>query len=246
MEKKNSRSADPELMLENSKFEYPIGMKIFTRKHPSFEAFQKKVYMPDSIVERLRADWEKYKNEELTVTEALSLKNLEARRVCFRYIGIENIFKQLQPEKVDSQTIHKNSRVTKEGTLAEFDDTYELFKVSADKLVANDEEVRTRNVSDFYILKCKCTSTDREYMIYIPDLWSAEISRRMPNMSVGQRPDAIEAVAWTIQVDVPEGQIEEVVRAGDCIMVRPTEHYTKCNPRHLTKKEYLEKLTMES
>jgi len=238
---------EPEIMMENSRFSYPIGMKIFTRKYPDFETFAKSTFLPKGggIPEKVKADWDLYKEQELTVTEALSLTNLESRRVCFKYIGIENIFKQLKPEKVDAQTIHKNTRVTKEGTLAEFDDTYELYQVKSERLAGDKESERMRRISDFYILRCNCTSTGREYMIYIPDLWNNPVGM-LRNLRVGPKPDAIEAVAWTIQVDVPEGQIEEVVRAGDCIMVRPVENYTKCERRHLTKKEYLERLTMES
>jgi hypothetical protein len=58
---------------------------------------------------------------------------------------------------------------------------------------------------------------------------------------------AIEAISWTIQVDVEKGGIEKIVRQGDCILVKPKpDAEILNNPRHLTKDEYLSLIVAES
>lgn len=233
----------PNIAVDQQKFDFQLGLKVLVAKFKTYEAFASTAYVSPASAELIKDSWDKA--GDVTVMEALSIPNLEARRVCFRYIGVDKIFKELGPELVDSQTIKKKTRVNKQGELEEFEDTYELYKVDGQKLTAGVQGGRT--VQDFYILKMKCTSTDREYMIYIQDIWTV----RRWGLSTGdtssdRKPDAIEAVAWTIQVEVPETHIEKIIRAGDCIMVKAKDGYAKCSMRHISKKEYLEKLVAES
>lgn len=225
----------PRIVVDGQDFESNIGIKILKAKYGTFENFRtsKTSYMSKKGADLIKESMENA--SDLTIQEALSIKNLEARRVCFRYIGIDKIFKELEPELVDSQTIQKSTRVSKEGELEPFEDKYELYRVKGQKLNEG-EQSSWRRVTDFYILRCSCTSTGREYLIYIQDMWARS----------GSKPDAIEAVAWTIQIEVPETHVEKIVRAGDCIMVKPKAGYVKCSLRHISKEEYLTKLVAES
>jgi hypothetical protein len=56
----------------------------------------------------------------------------------------------------------------------------------------------------------------------------------------------IECVAWTITTNVAEGNIEKIVRQGDCIMIKPKEMVFEDRQRHLTEKEYKQLLVLES
>jgi hypothetical protein len=96
-----------------------------------------------------------------------------------------------------------------------------------------------------YYVKCKDTSTDREYM-----LWVDENGVRRANdlhWSNGKI-DAIHAIAWTIQTTYHKGDILSIVRQGDCVLVKPVEgaRSSSWSQRHLTKEEYLTLLKDES
>lgn len=237
--------AVPKIMVDNSRFEFDLGIKILRAKYKTYDAFKESAYISKEALAQVKTSWETV--GDVTVMEALSIGNLEARRICFRYIGVQTIFKELNPELADKQTIKKATKVNKEGKLEAFEDTYELFKVKGDSLRKGSAENTWRAVSDFFILKCSCTSTGREYLIYIQDIWSTQRFRLSGSANIAAgKPDAIEAVAWTIQVEVPEEYVDKIVRAGDCIMVKPKADYKKCTMRHISKKEYLEKVVAES
>jgi hypothetical protein len=57
----------------------------------------------------------------------------------------------------------------------------------------------------------------------------------------------IQAIAWTFQTNVAIGDIDRIVRQGDCIMIKRKHNTTPLSiPRHLTEKEYRELLIAES
>lgn len=230
----------PKIMVDQCRFDFELGLKIIKAKHKTLKTFEDSGYISPEALKIVRENWDTVGN--VTVMEALSIPNLESRRICFRYIGVDTIFKELNPELVDDQTINKTTKVNAEGKLEAFDDNYKLYKVKGTVLTEGVQGAR--QVQDFFILRCQCTSTAREYLIYIQDIW---ISNRWGAPSQKDRkPDAIEAVAWTIQVEVPETHVDYIVRAGDAIMVKAKPDYKKCPMRHLSKTEYLEKLKMES
>jgi hypothetical protein len=148
---------------------------------------------------------------------------------------------------VDSQTINKTTTWINENGIEEtinFADTYELYKVEGEILFPNQ---RWRNDDVFYI-KCKDTSTDREYLIWV----DVNNVFRVNNVSKGwfssddKDLNAINCIAWTIQTNVPIGNIETIVRQGDCILVKPTDEERLEDFRHLSGAEYLELLHLES
>jgi hypothetical protein len=101
--------------------------------------------------------------------------------------------------------------------------------------------------ADVYYVKCKDTSTDREYLIWVDadGVNTTNGGSRWDSSNTGL--NAINAIAWTIQVDVQKGEIDKIIRQGDCILVKPKADATILDtPRHLTGEEYLTLLVAES
>jgi hypothetical protein len=71
-------------------------------------------------------------------------------------------------------------------------------------------------------------------------------------MSLPNRVNSIQAIAWTITTDIPKGYIEKIIRQGDCVLIKPTNDYfldkniDKDKTRHLTEEEYKTLLEVES
>ena len=187
--------------------------------------------------------------EPLTFKEIARFENLEMRRIGINHLGLERLIESVKPTLVDTKTIKKTtSWVNEKGELEtfDFDDTYELYKVSKDYFNEGlDDWSGMRN--DVYYVRCKDTSTDREYLIWV-DI--ANVLRTNGKSSWSWNDEdlcAIESIAWTIQVDVKEGDIESILRQGDCILVKPKEDAEILNQaRHLKKEEYLNLLVAES
>ena len=153
---------------------------------------------------------------------------------------------------VSSETINKTTTwINREGKLEtkEFEDTYKLFKVKGETL-AEGLENNWRRVSDVYYIQFKDTSTDREYLIWVDVGLVADTnggSRWIFDSEIGKLVNPISCIAWTIQTDVPIGNIEKIIRQGDCILIKPKGEYKPLIlPRHLTEKEYRELLVAES
>jgi len=182
-----------------------------------------------------------------TVQEALAKENAEERRVYFDCIGVQELFKQLEPTLRDRQVItKKRTKWDDEGNdvVYEFEDVYELYEINGSKMFETDRWGRTPN--SVFAVRCWCTTTNREYWLYVPreaalgsNWWNDDDERN--------KPDAIRAIAWTIRVDVGEDQIEKLYRQGDIIVAKLKEGATPIGHfRHLTKEAYLEKMYSET
>lgn len=176
---------------------------------------------------------------------AKKLTNLEQRRVAILYLGLERLKAEVEPQLVSKETIRKTTTwVTADGNIETrtYDDTYELFKVAGDKLGENLEQT-WRTVNDVYYVRCKDTSTDREYFI-----WVDKDAVVMTNNDWEETKfNPIAAIAWTFTTLVPEGKIEKIIRQGDCILIKHKKG-TKMlrDARHLTEQEYRMLLEEES
>lgn len=223
------------VVIDNQSFPYDIGLRLIKLKRK------------ECPFEEIKDVW----NDIVPMTFAeiaQDITNLEQRRVAINCLGIERIYKEVGPELVNKETISKTSTwINSKGDMetVNYDDTYELYKVSADKWASGSV---SRVVDDVYFVKCKDTSTDREYFIWV-DIsgvkttnfgWSA----RWNDTNI----TAIQAIAWTIQTDIPEGFIEKMIRQGDCILIKPkSTEFTKLGRlRHLTESEYRTLLVLES
>jgi hypothetical protein len=190
--------------------------------------------------------------EPVTVEEALQQDNTEDRRVFFDAIGIEKLFKSLDPKLIDKQVIDKN-RTRWDDEFNEythtFEDVYELYELDAKKMFTTDRwgnEPRDH----IYAVRCWCTTTNREYWLYVPR-WAA-LGEQWWASSDDERAkaDAIRAIAWTVRLDVPIGCVERIYRQGDIIVAKLTEQSygteTSAIPYHLAKEQYLQLMYSET
>ena len=187
--------------------------------------------------------------EPLTFKEIAQFENLEKRRIGINHLGLERLLESVKPTLVDTKTLKKTtSWVNENGEFVtfDFDDTYELYKVSKDYFNEGLNDWGSMR-DDVYYVKCKDTSTDREYLIWV-DITNVLRTNGKPTWNYKDEDlCAIESIAWTIQVDVKEGDIESILRQGDCILVKPKEGAEILNQaRHLKKEEYLNLLVAES
>ncbi|WP_448529154.1 hypothetical protein [Raineya sp.] len=129
----------------------------------------------------------------LTVQEALLFENNEQRMLAMRLFSPQEIVENMKAIIIDKQTIHKKQirwdKHLKPYTY-EFMDTYILYEIKG-KLFVTAENNRRNSFIDarnVYVVQCKCTSTGRVYFLYVPD-------------EIGQKGDALEAIAWTMQIN---------------------------------------------
>jgi hypothetical protein len=189
----------------------------------------------------------------LKFNEIAQIPNLEQRRIALLFLGLERMIAEVKPTLVSTKTIKKQTTwVMESGELVEhkFNDTYELYKVKGEYF--NQGVDNWRKMNDAYYVRCKDTSTDREYLIWIDlnSVWNikCENDKELNRWEFdAKKIDAIDCIAWTIQTNIAQGGIEKIVRQGDCIMIKPKAKYeTLGRERHLCKKEYLELLVAES
>jgi hypothetical protein len=232
-------------------FDLSTALKLWKTKYENdYRDFQKAVITHESL-----NDFEEFVSsmwpliEPVTVQDALIQDNTEDRRVYFDAIGIEKLFKSLNPKLLDKQTI-KKSRMRWDDKLNEyiheFEDVYELYEIEGTKLFNKDRW--GNDPQPIFAVRCWCTTTNREYWLYVPreaalgaNWWNREDERN--------NPDAIRAIAWTVRVDVPEENLEKIYRQGDIIVAKlksgakiteSTFNY------HLSKEQYLSLMYSET
>lgn len=195
----------------------------------------------------------------LTFLDIMQLTNLEERRVGILCLGIDRLVQQINPELINRQEIPKTTMwVGADGNLInkDFRDVYELYEVSG-KMLSNNLP-QWQEIPNSYFVKCKDTSTDRDYLLWVDprrvyetnkDAIHATLNRKYNWVNVDEIPHLINAVmtiAWTIQTNVPINGIQEIIRQGDCILIKPKTTARLDTPRHLTEHEYRTLLTAES
>jgi hypothetical protein len=230
------------IVIDNQSFPYDIGVRLTKLKYDQCP-FEELSDIWDEIV-------------PFTFQDIHNLTNIEQRRVAIKILGLERIAEQVHPVLVDKQTIDKTtSWINKDGKeeTINFQDTYELYEVNAGDLFRGSTDSRGWNRlldRKVHYVKFKDTSTDREYMIWV-DLRSV-FNTNHPDTPVWGIPDnvqinAIEAIAWTVQTNVPAGNIDKIIRQGDCILIKPKTRFKgESTTRHLTEAEYRNFLVAES
>jgi len=175
---------------------------------------------------------------------ATKFTNIEQRRIGIMCLGLDRLVKEINPKLVETKTLSKETTwVDKNGELVtrKFEDTYELYSV--------DNSIWAKNITNnsymenVYYVKCKDTSTDREYFLWVD---ANRVQRLNYQHNNGYKLSVIDCIAWTFQTDVPEGGIEKIIRQGDCILVKKKKGVKNSEVRHLTGKEYLTLLELES
>lgn len=194
----------------------------------------------------IKSEWDSI--EPLTVSEAFLEPNTEKRRVLFGCLGPARIFKDIKPTLIDEKVLKvKNRTWDDKGNMKEklIEDRYELYEMPLSKLFPEDQRnFGGREEETLKIVRCWCTSTGREYWIFVDDpfrWWMGSIGKRIHN--------AIQAIAWTFRVGIPKEDIEEIYRQGDCLVVKAKE-LTQVLPErdwyHLDEETYIAKLVAQS
>lgn len=188
--------------------------------------------------------------EPLRFKDIAMLENLEQRRIGIEHLGIDNIVSEVNPILLDKTTLKKTTTWINEFGVEEtinFDDTYELYKVSNNVLLSQEPNSWRRETFSYYV-KFKDTSTDREYLIWV-DLDSVFRTNYGGWKSIEDMEKivtAIDCIAWTITTNVLEGDIKRILRQGDCVLIEPKTRENLSIQRHLTTKEYKTLLEVES
>ena len=223
------------IIISNTEFGYNIGCKVLKAKYgddcPKF--FNQPEIWNDI--------------EPITFKEIASeLHNIEQRRIAISALGLQNLVKEVQPKMIGSKTLSKvTTFVTPTGELKtkKFKDTYTLFEVEAEAIGINDR-------NQYHYIQCKDTSTDREYLIWVDatSVWRTNNPGQWTSSgeNYGRKITPIQAIAWTIQTNIREGEIDKIVRQGDCILIKKKPQAWTCDTRHLTEQEYKELLVLES
>ena len=231
------------ILINNVSFGYNTGCRLLKLKYDE---------CPNTI--DLQDIWEDI--VPMTFKEiATTLKNIEQRRVAIQCLGLERLTNEVEPVLINTKSIKKTTAwVNPNGELVtkKFTDTYELYKVKGEMINQGIEGNRWDKLNDVHFVKCKDTSTDRDYFIWVDAQSVYQVNNDRKWLSsdedYGVQINAVQAIAWTIQTNVAKDNIEKIVRQGDCIMIKkklPTETIGD-TLRHLTEVEYLELLVAES
>jgi hypothetical protein len=228
------------LVLNNVAFDYDLGCKIARLKYGD--------ECPE-VLSPLADFWNDI--VPATFSDIAQLPNLEQRRIGIGALGIDRLISEVNPILIDRKTLDKTTTwINGEGKLEtiEYKDTYELYQVKGEVFSQGLGSFQT--MADSFYVKCKDTSTDREYLIWIEPRSVFRTNRDNTWYQRGESHkelNALESIAWTITTNIPIGNIEKIIRQGDCILIKPKGKYEVLStPRHLTEKEYIELIVAES
>lgn len=224
------------IIVDNVEFPFNEGCKLLKLKHGS---------NTESPFKEIEDFWNEI--EPLTFKEIITtFNNLEQRRIALSYLGLENLSKEINSELVSTETISKQTTwVNKDGVTEtiKFEDKYELYSVDPHELGAPQQQ------QQYHYLKFKDTSTDREYLLWVDCRNIIKMKSEEKNKDTHYRQidvDAIDAIAWTIQTNLKKGDIEKIIRQGDCILLKRKKGAKTDVVRHLTSEEYRSLLVLES
>ena len=217
-----------------------------TKYQDDYRDFQKEVIVHESLKDFdqfVQECWDGIK--PVTVEEALQVANTEERRTYFDAIGIEKLFKSLNPKLLDKQVIDKKRQrwdeEFKEYT-HEFEDVYELYQIEGTKLY--DADRWGNPPSPIFAVRCWCTTTNREYWLYVPREAALGHGWWWSDQDLKEKPDAIRAIAWTVRISITDP--EKIYRQGDIVVVKESSTSVETTPYHLTKEQYLSLMTSET
>ena len=230
---------------------FDLCVRLWKTKYPSFEHYEREIIKASSYLKELsdfmKETWDSI--NPITVEEAMQESNIEMRRVFFDCIGVVKLFNSLQPTLLDKQVIKKKRRRWDENNDSyeyEFEDVYELYSIPPEKLFKGTDTRMANRLENTKItaVRCWCTTTNREYWIYVPYEASLINDRAMWDSTVEEEPDAIKAIAWTIRIDISNP--ERIYRQGDIIVAKQSPNSMTVNPYHLSKDQYLELMYSET
>lgn len=225
-------------------FNLSTALQLWKTKYvEDFRDFEKEVITHEglhSFRDFVKEMWDSI--QEVTIEDALRQESTEVRRTYFDSLGVQKIFKQMEPTLLDKQIIEKKRTRWDDKNIQyeyAFKDVYELYKISGEKMFGKDRW-GGNSARSVYAVRCWCTTTNREYWLYVPQ--EAATGNRWSNES--EVYDAIRAIAWTIRIDVTNP--ERIYRQGDIIVVKKGKDSEDARSYHLTKDQYLSLMYSES
>jgi hypothetical protein len=232
------------ILIDNVPFDYSNGCSVLKMKNN------------ECPFDELKNDWDNIK--PLSFIEISKINNLEQRRVAMKYFELEKLINEVNPTLVASESLNKSTIwIDEQGKEVNhsFIDTYELFRVPI-KNIEPEAVIHSWQIQHHYYVRFKDTSTNRFYFIWvdIKDVFNTNKRDYGLEPHIGFKEELLkhitpyDCVAWTCMTNVPEGQIEKIIRQGDCFLIKITNiNSLLINiPRHLTGKEYRELLVAES
>lgn len=224
-------------------------MRLWKTKFPSYEHFRRGVIKSEALKEFgefMQEMWEHI--TAISAREAFEQKNAEMRRLYFDCIGVVELFKAANPKLLDKQTIKKKRMRWDDKNDPydyEFEDVYELYSIDPNELYKGTDDPnvgRWRARSMYIAVRCWCTSTQREYWIYVPE--ERALKDGFNSWSENKKYDAVKAIAWTIRIDISDP--EKIYRQGDIIIAKESSSSKTVVPYHLTKEQYLQLMYSET
>lgn len=228
-------------------------LRLWKAKFPTVEHFRRTVTKDFSALKELEDYVEEVWEDIVPVTakEAFSQKNAEKRRAYFDCIGVVNLFKSVEPKLLDKKVVKKSrKRWDDKNDPYEyvFEDVYELYSIDPKKLYENSDAESSwgfsRSSEKYIAVRCWCTTTKREYWIYVPEEAALASGSILDIDESKKKYDAIKAIAWTIRIDVSNP--EKIYRQGDIIIVKESSKSEKVSPYHLGKDDYLKLMYSET
>lgn len=219
-------------------------LRLWRTKFEDFKDFQREVTNHPALKDfenMVKEMWDSI--DKYTVQDAFAQSNTEIRRVYFDCLGVNRLMAELQPKLMDSQVIKKKRTrwdAKNDPYVYEFEDLYELYQLDGDKLFPADQWRRSAN--PVFAVRCKCTTTQREYWLYVPT--EAATGERWWREDAKYTYDAIRAIAWTIRLDVDNP--EKIYRQGDIIVTKLSEKSKTVPAYHLNKDQYLQLMYSET
>jgi hypothetical protein len=197
-------------------------LRVWKTAYSSFDEFLKNVIIYESLEEfgdYVSTVWSDIK--PLEISEAFEQNNTEKRRLYFDTIGVEKIFESVEPDLLDMKDVVLNNRrwdADGKEYLQTGLDRYTLYKIDGYKLFGSTISEWQRKNSSVYAVKCTCTSTGRNYWLYVP-------------REVGEKESALEAIAWTCRIGITNPKA--IYRQGDIFVVAANHDSKVCEPYHL-------------
>lgn len=226
-------------------------MRLWKAKYPTYEHFRRAVIKSEALKdfgEFVSDMWDSI--EAVTAREAFEQKNAEMRRIYFDCIGVIELFKSANPKLLDKQVVKKlRKRWDDKNDIYdyEFEDVYELYSIDPNELYKDTDDqsvTRWRARTKYTAVRCWCTTTNREYWIYVPESAALREGIREWEDEDKKKYDAVKAIAWTIRVDITNPR--RIYRQGDIIIAQEGERSESTTPYHLSKDQYLSLMYSET
>lgn len=229
------------IVIDNLEFNYNIGCSILKSK-----------YKNECPFDELDDIWNDIK--PITLFEVLKLENVELRRTAMKYLDIDVYIKEKKVQLINKTTLNKKTKwiINEYEIEHEYEDVYELYKIDSKYLNSDKPFNRWSSINNQYFLEFKDTSTERKYHLWVDIVEvfktnNPNVYHTYDEKDILSNIDAIDCIAWTFQTNVPKENIEKIIRQGDAIMFKTKGKYKPLKIlRHLTKKEYIDLLELES